>query len=352
MQRLALALILLSGCEPTESKGLQRGQSTTAFAVGASHACLRVIDGTLRCFGSDEAGQLGLGSEEGGDAGTVVPPTAPKVVPGLRGVEEIAAGGAHTCVRLDDGSVRCWGANDFGQLGDSTTTTRRSPIILAAVRDVRAISAGGAHTCAILADKSVSCWGRNDDGQLGDGSTTSRSTPVKVVGIEDVEQIAAGTFHTCARRSDSTVYCWGRNDEGQIGDGTTASPRPRATLAIGTGPASAIAVGLSDSCAVLPDNTVRCWGKLLGRRTATPFIGLTTVAALSLGASGTSTELCARLTDGSIRCAEDAKTAPALVHGIVNAAQIAGGASFTCARLTDGAVRCWAPRGEPYPVIP
>lgn len=350
MQRLALALILLSGCEPTESKGLQRGQSTTAFAVGASHACLRVVDGTLRCFGSNESGQLGVGGEA--DAGALVPPTSPTIVPGLQNVAEIAAGGAHTCVRLDDGSVRCWGANDFGQLGDSTTTTRRSPILLPGVRDARAISAGGAHTCAILADKSVSCWGRNDDGQLGDGSTTSRSTPVKVVGIDDVEQIAAGTFHTCARRSDSAVYCWGRNDAGQIGDGTVGTPRPRATLAVGTGPASAIAVGLSDSCALLPDNTLRCWGKLLGRSSATPFIGLSSVAAISIGASPTAMQLCARLTDRSIRCAENASSAPALVHGIVDAAQIAGGASFTCARLTDGAVRCWAPGGEPYPVIP
>jgi len=350
VNRLALAFVLLSACEPTGSKGLERGQSATAIAVGASHACLRVVDGTLRCFGSDASGQLGVGSEA--DAGSEAPPSKPLLVPGLNGVTDVTCGGAHTCARLDDGSVRCWGANDYGQVGDATTITRRGPVILPALRGARALSAGGAHTCAILVDKSVSCWGRNDDGQLGDGSTTSRSTPVKASGIEDVEQIAAGTFHTCARRADGAVLCWGRNDVGQIGDGTVGPARPRATLALGAGPASAIAVGLSDSCALLPDRTLRCWGKAVGRPSATPWNGLVSIAGIALGASPTSFQLCARLTDGSIRCTESTSMAPALVPGIVNAAEIAAGASITCARLTDGAARCWAPRGEPFPVIP
>lgn len=362
MQRLALALVFLSACGPTGSKGLERGQTATAIAVGASHACLRVVDGTLRCFGSNASGQLGTGfdppageatSDAGAsEAGAMAPPDAPRLVPGLAKVAGIAAGGAHTCVRLEDASVRCFGANDFGQLGDATTTARPSPVILAGVRNVSALAAGGAHTCAIYADKTVWCWGRNDEGQLGDGSTTSRSSPVRVQGAEEIEQLAAGTFHTCGRRSDGAVLCWGRNDAGQIGDGTVGGNRPRATVALGAGPAAAIAAGFADTCAVLPDRTLRCWGKVVGRSSATSPIGFAAVAAVSLGSSATSTQLCARLLDGSIRCTESASQAPALVPGIVNATDLAGGASFTCARLSDGAARCWAPRGEPYPVIP
>ena len=354
MQRLALALVFLSACGPTGSKGLTRGQTATAIAVGASHACLRVVDGTLRCFGSNESGQLGTGTtgSEPSDGGASAPPDAPRLVPGIAKVAEIAAGGAHTCVRLEDTSVRCWGANDFGQLGDATKTARPSPVILAGVRNVLGLAAGGAHTCAIYADKSVWCWGRNDDGQLGDGSTTSRSSPVRVQGAEEIEQLAAGTFHTCGRRSDGAVLCWGRNDVGQIGDGTTGGPRPRATVALGTGPAAAITAGFADTCAVLPDRTLRCWGRASGRSSATSVLGFASVASVSLGSSATSMQLCARLLDGSIRCAESASGAPALVPGIVNAAELAGGASFTCARLSDGAARCWAPRGEPYPVVP
>lgn len=341
--------MVLAGCENTGERGLARGQSTTAFSVGGAHACLRVIDGTLRCFGSNAAGQLGI--EPDADAG-VIEPTAPRVVTGLSGVAGIAAGGAHTCVRLDDQTVRCFGSNEFGQLGDGTHDPHPTPVVVPSLRGARDLCAGGAHACAILADKSVSCWGRNDDGQLGDGTNVSRSTPVRANGVDSVEQLACGTFHTCARRADGAVFCWGRDDHGQIGDGTTGTPHPRPTQVVGLALASAIAAGLDDSCAILPDRTLRCWGSAVSRATPSAVLGFDSVAAVTIGASATSLQLCARLTSGSIRCASSGKSAPALVPGIVDADDLAGGASFTCARLKDGSVRCFAPGGEPFAVVP
>jgi alpha-tubulin suppressor-like RCC1 family protein len=350
---LLLGLLSAAACEPTNAKGLQRGQSASVIAVGARHVCARVADRTLRCFGDNSAGQLGDGKvateEAGTETGTI---SGPQIVPGLTAVADVTAGGAHTCARTDDGTVRCWGANDFGQLGDATTVARPTPIILTAMRGARALSAGGAHTCAISGDKTVACWGRNDDGQLGDGSTTMRPTPVSVAGLNDVEELAAGTFHTCARLADKTVRCWGRNDAGQIGDGTIGTPRRIPTKVIGlAGPVAGITVGLADSCVLLEDRTVACWGRGNARASATSVIGFVSVAELAMGASPSELHLCARLQDQSIRCTTTLGTTPRLIPGIVNAADIAVGAEQACARLTDGALRCWTPNKEPIPIV-
>lgn len=336
--------VVFAACVNTNDKGLPRGQSTTAIAIGARHACARVVDTTLRCFGDNSAGQLG---GDGDDAGT-----GPRLVPGLTRVTEVTAGGAHTCARTDDGLVRCWGANDFGQLGDATTVSRPTPVILPSVRNPRALSAGGAHTCAILQDKSVVCWGRNDDGQLGDGSTTMRPTPVAVTGLGGVEELAAGTFHTCARLTDGSVRCWGRNDAGQIGDGTIGTLRPIPMKVIGV-PAGVlgIAVGLSDTCALVTDRSLACWGRANARPSATPIIGFADVMELAMGATPTTLHVCGRLRDQSIRCTTDFAKAPQLVRGIVNAVDIAVGAELACSRLSDASLRCWSPGAEPVPIV-
>jgi hypothetical protein len=359
VKRLALAWVVLSACGsacgPLGSKGVERGQTATSLAVGGMHACLGLLDGTLRCFGSNASGQLGSGAQADAPDGSTAsdaPPSAPRVVPGLADVRDVAAGGAHTCARLGDGTVRCFGANDFGQLGDGSTAARPRPVILPGLRGATALSAGGAHTCALGGDRAVWCWGRNDDGQLGDGSTTSRASPVRVASLDDVEQLAAGTFHTCARRRDGSVWCWGRNDAGQVGDGTKGTRRPRATEVLGVGATAAIAAGLEDSCAVLADRSLRCWGKAAGSASATALLGFSDVAEVSIGASATSLQLCARLSGGAIRCASDGKAAPTLVPGLVSAARIAGGAAFSCALLSDGSTRCWPASGAAFPVIP
>ncbi|MEI8255772.1 MAG: hypothetical protein WCJ30_08880, partial [Deltaproteobacteria bacterium] len=122
-----------------------------------------------------------------------------------------AACDGHTCARMSDGTVRCWGFNGSGQLGDGTVIPRASPAAVPGLSSAASVAAGGGHTCAVLADATVRCWGANRYGQLGDGTTQDRPTPVAVRGLADVAALALGTEHSCARLRDGTVRCWGRN---------------------------------------------------------------------------------------------------------------------------------------------
>jgi len=170
------------------------------LATGGNASCVLRGDGTVWCWGSNNVGQLGIGSTVGPFicAGPTQPPfdipCAPVPVPGpdLPGVVELAAGGRHMCALLAEGTVACWGANDFGQLGIGAAVgpetcyagwlswpvaCSTAPVLVPNLEGVVAIGAGAEHTCAVLADGSVRCWGYNVFGQIGNGSTIDAHRP-------------------------------------------------------------------------------------------------------------------------------------------------------------------------------
>jgi alpha-tubulin suppressor-like RCC1 family protein len=285
--------------------------NATALAAGFFHTCALLGDGTVRCWGRNASGQLGDGSS--------TDRLTPVRVGGLTNVVAIAAGNEHTCALLADGSVDCWGSNGFGEIGNGGTTNRPTPTRVSGLTNAVAIAAGGfGHTCALLANGSARCWGRNDVGQLGDGTTTNRLTPVPVSGLTNAVALgAAGEFgHTCALLADGTARCWGDNSFGQLGDGTTTQRSVPSTVP-GLTNAVALAVGTDHTCAVLATGGARCWGNnasgQLGDGTTTTRLTPTIVTSKffstgSLPLSGAvqitagANHTCSLQSGGSVRC--------------------------------------------------
>ncbi|MFO1538915.1 MAG: glycoside hydrolase family 3 N-terminal domain-containing protein [Chloroflexota bacterium] len=278
--------------------------------------------------------------------------------PPLTGIAAIAAGPVTACALIEDGTVRCWGANGSGEAGDGTTGTRTGPVPVAGVTGATAVSVGWSHACAVLGDGSVRCWGRNADGRLGDGTTLDRPVAVGVAGVTDAIAVAAGERHTCALIADGTVACWGANPSGQLGDGTT-DDHPTPVAVTGLTGAVAIAAGYGQSCAVIEDGTVRCWGGnwagQLGDGTTTSSPSPVAVAGVT-AAVGVATgyqHTCAVLADGGVRCwgwnrfgmLGDGSTtlaaSPVTVPDVAGAIAVAAGGRHSCALLGDGTARCW-----------
>ncbi len=342
---------------PTSVAGLDSG--VAAVTVGRYHTCVRTTAGAARCWGNNSHSEIGDGTTN--QRTTSVP------VSGLAsGVFEIAAGDSHTCARLANGAVRCWGAIRDGRVGDGSRSTNSNalmptPVDVAGLTsDVSLIASGAFHTCVRIADGSAMCWGEGGDGELGTGGTADRSAAKPVTGLAGVTDLAGGYYHTCALTSSGGVKCWGANNFNQIGDGSaTNRTSPQDVLGAATG-ITALATGGYHSCARTSAGAARCWGRnnagQLGDNTTTNrpnsvvVSGISGVQSVAAGGSHS----CAVTTTGAAWCWGDntygqlgdgtlaPRHVPVAVTGLGSGvASIDAGDNHTCARMTSGAINCW-----------
>ena len=258
-----------------------------AISSRFEHSLALKSDGTVWGWGRDDYGQLGDGG-----SGIGVQRLVPVRASGLTGVVAVAGGQYHGVALTSDGTIWTWGFNGFGALGDGTLTDRPIPARAVGLAGVRftAIAAGSLHSLALRSDGTVWAWGLNDFGQLGDGTTTNRSAPVAVSGLTNAVAIAAGDDFSLALKNDGTVWAWGTGAEGQLGDGTTTQHRATPAPVSGLGGVAAIAACHESSLALMSDGTVSAWGypiigdgSLSQRLTPVPVSGLTGAFAIACG---------------------------------------------------------------------
>ncbi|MBK7021936.1 MAG: hypothetical protein IPH38_20760 [Candidatus Microthrix sp.] len=187
-----------------------------------------LTDQSVRCWGSNAWGALGNGS-------SATDSKVPVMVSGISTATAISSGFAHTCATLTSGGVRCWGQNIDGQLGDGTTTDSTTPVAVSNITNATSVSGGYQHSCVRLADGGASCWGYNYAGLLGDGTTTDSTTPVTVSSLGSATKMAAGQSQSCALLSTGQGRCWGYNGSGQLGNGTIAASRTAVSWLIEAG---------------------------------------------------------------------------------------------------------------------
>jgi alpha-tubulin suppressor-like RCC1 family protein len=269
--------------EPVYSYGnVNLGGNAVKVTTGYEHSCALMDTGKVRCWGSGASGQLGYGNTNniGDDEYPYVSAAGDVSLGGT--VQDIVAGGYHTCALLDTGEVRCWGLNNSGQLGLGSNTLSNDKIgdnelpsskpVVSLGGSVVQLSAGMYHTCALMSTGNVRCWGRNVDGQLGLGHYNDVGDNEAVLSVSTVDvggkvlQVSADDGHTCALLSTGDVKCWGLNGNGQLGLGNTATvPKTNvpgtATVNLDGNSAYQITTGGQTSCALLANGKARCWGR-------------------------------------------------------------------------------------------
>jgi alpha-tubulin suppressor-like RCC1 family protein len=224
--------------------------------LGTTSACGVRRTGRLFCWGSNEYGQLGNGTDD--DAQAPV-----QVAGGRTDWTQVSVGDSFACAVRRDHRLFCWGFNATGQLGADVDLFTTRPVEVAGRRtDWASVSAGGIHTCGLRTSGRLFCWGYGDTGQLGDGRSLGSPTPVQVLGGRtDWDRVTVGGQFSCARRRSGRLFCWGGDGEGELGDGLPAAMRNRPTEVAGHADdwANVTATTLH-ACAVTRTGRAYCWG--------------------------------------------------------------------------------------------
>jgi alpha-tubulin suppressor-like RCC1 family protein len=240
--------------------------AATGIATGAEHSCALLEGGHVRCWGSNERGQLGVG-----DASLLE--SSPRDVVGLEGVVQLALGASHTCALLADGSIRCWGDNQRAQLGHDASllpALSPQPIGDSGLRAKR-IVAGSHHTCAVRTkENDVVCWGDNEQRQIAPSGLVTFAAPQVVASFSGEPDVDAGDDFTCVRGSLG-IYCRGANDRNQSSADDSATTLNLA-LVQNSMNAGSLVLGARHACATFADGKLFCWGDNTYRQFAFSFV--------------------------------------------------------------------------------
>ena len=344
-----------AGAEPAGSYS-PTIDSVIAVAVSPENVCALRIDGSIWCWGDNIAWELGVPSPPH-DTGPGDFQCTPVQVENVTNAIAVTKGGDSGCAALSSGSVECWGANDYGQLGVAPSVRMDGgATFIGGVYDAVEVSAAGGIACAGTEQHQWSCWGAQPLG--GPPSPQPQVLPVPgavqlsfggagtcalfsdgtvaclgfgnaqlapVSGLGAATYVAVGNDHACAVTTDGHVVCWGSNDSGQLGvsDGTATGP---VTV---PGVEDAIEVcasgGPSYSCALLASGQVMCWGNNYSGALGTQNLSVLDAVACNNGPK-IPTNTC---------------SAPVMVPGIDNAIHIAGADDQVCVVRADGTVTCW-----------
>lgn len=363
-------------CEVDKGEGVNVCRDDCGWrhvSCGGTHACAVKMDGTVWCWGGNNNGKLGVGDTDG----RLLP--APVVMDAtMVGVEGVSAGSTHTCAWTAGGAAWCWGKNQFGQLGDGTNEDRLRPVKVPNFNGASMMSSANNslwpyHTCALGAG-SVHCWGGGASGQLGNGGNADSWTPVGVSGLSSATLVSTGAVFTCALESGA-VWCWGDGGQGQLGDGYSAWNHNVSTPAeiLEPGPFIQMDAGSAHACAVDSNKKVWCWGnnaqEQLGMTTAdtnsaTPLLvdgGNFTADTVSAGGKHTcalnfleEVHCWGRNLDGECGTGEVAPISeptsppsrvvvlPPLVEGV----QVSAGTNFSCLLTERQRILCWGKNNQ------
>lgn len=359
---LLIGLTLLPQASIAAADELSQVVTTRQISGGENFSC-GIFDGAAYCWGNNADGRLGIGVDF--NRTWFVKTPAPVVGLGSN-MLQVATGSRAACGLLSNGTVKCWGDNSYGQLGNGTTNDSLVPVAVVGLSNVKSLAVGMAydHMCAVKQSGQVVCWGFNDRGQLGNGTTNHSSTPVNVTGLSsNVETVFVGISTSCAIVAGA-AKCWGSGGSGQLGNGSFNSSSIPVQVSGLTSGVTDMALGGISTCAIVA-GAAKCWGSnnfgQLGNGTLNTSLtpaqvyGLTAnvknimsgynhvcaIVNTSIGARGNEMQCWGNNDFHQVGSTNNYEMIPFTVASTNGSTKLGSGRNHSCTIIMSSVMRCW-----------